>query len=454
MSNDRQLDQRVCVIGAGPGGLSMARFLQLRGCSVTVLEKNNRAGGMCRSVEHDGRWFDVGANYVTKDYREVRAIAKDFGLKLTSDKAFQNQMSMNVSTGEMADAQKVINSGHSMFSMLVASLRYFWWQFKYRKVVAAPGYEGVADGEDLMTYFGDWLDTHKMTPLKKLFMVPITAMGFGTLDVVPTPHALRYVDASRFWSMMKTGMKIPQRWPKRFVNGFGHMWQEVADQLDVEYETETVTVDRGGDRVRVVTVKDGEQQAREFDRLVLGIPPSAALEFLDASPAEKELYGDGTILFNHYVVATATVEKFPWWVVNTLQPGRDDSGAYPPPVGHPYIFGKQWKQSDLTLYYAPIEGDLTEDQIRARMEADSRLSTKDAPDARFGEWKNYADWPRYFPRVSLDDMSSFRGGAGWYDQVEALQGQNNTYLCHGIMSFELVELVMRYARHVVDERFE
>ena len=58
-----------------------------------------------RSVEHDGRWFDVGANYVTKDYREVRAIAKDFGLKLTSDKAFQNQMSMNVSTGEMADAQ-------------------------------------------------------------------------------------------------------------------------------------------------------------------------------------------------------------------------------------------------------------------------------------------------------------------------------------------------------------
>ena len=192
---------------------------------------------------------------------------------------------------------------------------------------------------------------------------------------------------------------------------------------------ETVTVDRGGDRVRVVTVKDGEQQAREFDRLVLGIPPSAALEFLDASPAEKELYGDGTILFNHYVVATATVEKFPWWVVNTLQPGRDDSGAYPPPVGHPYIFGKQWKQSDLTLYYAPIEGDLTEDQIRARMEADSRLSTKDAPDARFGEWKNYADWPRYFPRVSLDDMSSFRGGAGWYDQVEALQGQNNTYLC-------------------------
>ena len=65
---------RVCVIGAGPGGLAMARLLTAQGHAVTVLERIERAGGMCRSVKFEGRWFDVGANYVTKDYREVRAL--------------------------------------------------------------------------------------------------------------------------------------------------------------------------------------------------------------------------------------------------------------------------------------------------------------------------------------------------------------------------------------------
>ncbi len=446
--------QRVCVIGAGPGGLAMARLLQQRGASVTVLEKRDRAGGMCHSVEHDGDWFDIGANYVTKDYREVRALAKELGLGFVSDKAFQHQQSLNTATGEMVDAQKVINSGHSMLAFGVSALRYFWYQFRYRKVIAAPGYAGVADDDDLMTYFDDWLVAHKMAPLQKLFMIPITAMGFGTLSEVPTPHALRYVNASRFWSMMKTGLKIPQRWPKRFRRGFGNVWQEVADQLDTEYETETLAVDRSGERVRVTSSRNGVEQTRSFDRLVLGLPPSAALEFLDASPFEKELYSDQVIRFNHYVVATATVTDFKPWVVNTMQPADHDSGAWPNADGQPYIFGKQWKKNELNLYYAPIDYDVTADEVRNRMEAVSALASKHDPETKFGEWKNYADWPRYFPRVSLGDMSSFQGGAGWYDQVEQLQGENKTYVCHGILSFELVELVMRYARHLVDERYE
>jgi hypothetical protein len=448
-----QLNLRVCVIGAGPGGLAMARLLQLRGCAVTVLEKLDRAGGMCHSISYSGRDFDVGANYVTKDYREVRRVAKDMALKLTSDKAFQNQQSLNVETGQVQNAQTVIKSGHSMFAFLVASIRYFYFQFKYRKVVAAPGYAGVAANPDLMSYFSDWLISHGMSPLQKLLMIPITAMGYGTLDKVPTAHALRYINASRFLSMLLTGLNFPQRWPKRFVKGFGHLWQRVAAQLYVEYQTEILHVDRSGETVKVVTVSDGAEQTREFDRLVLGIPPNEALRFLDATEAEQALYSNDTILFNHYVVATATVKKFHWWVVNTIQAAPGDTGAYPPANGNPYIFGKQWKQSELTLYYAPIEEPVSEDDVRNRMEAISDLSNRAFPNSQFGDWYTYSNWPHYFPRVSLSDMSSFRGGKGWYDQVEELQGQNNTYLCHGIVSFELVELIMRYARHLIDTHF-
>ena len=443
----------VCVIGAGPGGLAMARLLQLRGASVTVLEKRERAGGMTRSVEYKGQWFDVGANYVTSDYREVRALAKDLKLKMVTDKAFQNQLALNTETGKLVDAQKVVNSGHSKFELVAASLRYFWYQFKYRKMVAAPGYAEVADDPDLMSYFEKWLLEHKMAPLQKLLMIPITAMGFGTLDKIPTPHALRYVNASRFWSMLKTGLNIPQCWPKRFEKGFGNLWQDVAGQLYVEYSCETVEVDRSGERIAVVTEKDGCRQTRHFDRLVLALLPSEALNFLDSTAEEKALYSKDVVLRNHYVVATASVSNFKPWVVNTMRSVAGDSGSWPKADGNPYIFGKQWRDSELNLYYAPIEEAVDRDQVREQMQKISAMASENDPETRFGEWQDYANWPHYFPRVSLENMQSFNNGPGWYDQVEALQGSNRTFLCHGVMSFELVELVMRYARHLVTEKY-
>jgi predicted NAD/FAD-dependent oxidoreductase len=451
---------RVVVIGAGPGGLAMARLLQLEGHSVTVLEILDRAGGMCHSVHREGKWFDIGGNYITKDYREVRALAKDLGLEFMTDRSLVHQMSMDVQSGKMRDAQKVFNDGHSKFAFLVAAVRYFVWQWRYRAMVAAPGYAGVAEKRDLMTFFGPWLREHKMAPLQKLFSLPITAMGYGELDDVPTPHGLRYINASIFWSLLKTGLHIPQGWPKRFVRGFGSLWQDVADQLAVEYETKTVAVERG-DVVRVTSEHQGVRQTREFDRLVLALPPSDALDFLDATDAERALYAPDTIRYNHYVVATTYVERFPWWVVNTLQPGPDDTPKWPEPVGHPYIFGQQWHHARLTLLYAPIGADVGPDEVWSQMEQDLELSIRDHPESGLirrpgsdaATWKDYADWPRYFPRVDLADMASFRGGAGWYDQVEALQGENHTYLCHGIVSFELVERVMRYARDLVEHRF-
>ena len=444
---------RVCVIGAGPGGLAMARLLTAQGHAVTVLERIERAGGMCRSVKFEGRWFDVGANYVTKDYREVRALAKELDLTFVADKAFQNQMSLDVHTKTIKPVQKTLKSGHSMPAFLAAAARYLWAQFKYRKLVAAPGYVGVGAHTELMVPFATWLAAKRMKPLQKLFMIPITAMGFGTLDEIATPHALRYINARRFISMLLTGLNVPQRWPKRFTNGFGNAWKKVADELQVEYLTETTSVVRSADGVQVTTTHGGVEQQRLFDRLVVAIPPDTALGFLDATEAEKALFGGDTILVNHYSVNTATVSNYPWWVVNTLQPAAGDSGAYPHENGTPYIFGKQWKESELNLYYAPLHGNPSLQQVRARLEEVSNISTAGHPDSVFGQWQCSADWPSYFPRVSIPDMAGFQGEIGWYDQVETLQGQHHTYYCHGILSFELVELVMRYARHLVDRHF-
>lgn len=52
------------VLGAGAAGLSFACWLKRNGEEdFLVLEKENVAGGLCRSVEVDGAAFDVGGGH-------------------------------------------------------------------------------------------------------------------------------------------------------------------------------------------------------------------------------------------------------------------------------------------------------------------------------------------------------------------------------------------------------
>ncbi len=52
--------RHVVVVGAGAGGLSAAAHLAGAGLRVTVIEKNERAGGRCGQLVRDGHIFDVG----------------------------------------------------------------------------------------------------------------------------------------------------------------------------------------------------------------------------------------------------------------------------------------------------------------------------------------------------------------------------------------------------------
>ena len=295
-----------------------------------------------------------------------------------------------------------------------------------------------------MSSFGDWLRRHRMAPLQKLFMLPITAMGYGTLDEIPTPHALRYINASIFWSLLKTGLHVPQGWPKRFVGGFGSMWQQVADQLDVEYETETVSVDRS-DGVRIVTEHRGSAAAATstgwFWRCHRATP----------SLPRRHRHRANPLLTGHdplQPLRRGHRHRRELQLVGGQHPAASSprQRQLATPRRHPvHLRQAVEKRRPHPLLRPPRRRGGSRRRARDRMEATLKLSSEGSPATRWRQWEDYADWPRYFPRVSIDDMASFGGGPGWYDQVEAIQGDNHTYLCHGVVSFELVERVMRYA---------
>ncbi|HAV30964.1 MAG: phytoene desaturase family protein [Planctomyces sp.] len=54
---------RVCVIGAGPGGLASAMLLAKAGAEVTVIDRLPRPGGRCSALEAEGFRFDHGPTF-------------------------------------------------------------------------------------------------------------------------------------------------------------------------------------------------------------------------------------------------------------------------------------------------------------------------------------------------------------------------------------------------------
>lgn len=63
---------KVCIIGAGPAGLTASYLLSKRGISNTVLEADPiYVGGLSRTVTHQGYGFDIGGHRFFSKSKEV-----------------------------------------------------------------------------------------------------------------------------------------------------------------------------------------------------------------------------------------------------------------------------------------------------------------------------------------------------------------------------------------------
>ncbi|MBN2763667.1 MAG: phytoene desaturase [Bacteroidales bacterium] len=73
--------KRICIAGAGLGGLAAALRLVKKGYDVTILEKNPNAGGRLNQIKKDGFTFDTGPSFFSMTY-EFDEFARDCGITL------------------------------------------------------------------------------------------------------------------------------------------------------------------------------------------------------------------------------------------------------------------------------------------------------------------------------------------------------------------------------------
>jgi len=439
-------DARIVVVGAGAAGLCTAWYLKLAGFKhVQVLERSPRLGGKCRSLTVDGQSFDLGANYITSAYRRVRELAAHVGAGMYTEKAGHT---INVKTGEMRSILAEVLGRISFFTLAWQSLRFLFIRWRMRGLLspARPGFGHVRDCPQLQGSFADWLRRNRLDGLSEMFEIPLTLMGYGNLDDIAAAYALTYMSPRTFLNLGMFAANVPfRRWPKRFTQGYGRMFERLAAEVDVLSGVKIEKITRDGQinvRYRLLEQQlENDTTVHEtatYDYLVLACPQlPEVLEFLDLGEQEKKLFGQ--VVFN------------PFFVTTYMAPGTERVAAVTfslpqPALGEPHVVTRQYPESNFISIYS--RGDREQTIGREKIEANNRrflgeIAARD-PGA---EPLNCDDWA-YFPHVPCAAVD-----AGFYSELEAMQGENRTFYCGGLLAFELVECIAEYSHHLVQTHF-
>jgi predicted NAD/FAD-binding protein len=440
-------DARICIVGAGPAGLATAHRLHEEGyLDVTVLEKLPRVGGLCLTYEYEGKAFDLGANYVTASYTRIRELAKKVGAEMyvEADASF-----WNTDRQRFQSIFRTAKGKSSLIGFTVASLRYLWIRWRLSKELPASGFARTHERPDLLMSFDAWLDQHRLGALKTLFEIPITLMGYGTLEDIAAPYALTYMRVGTVVDLMIYGSMPFHRWPRRFVNGFQRFWARVAEPLDVRTGVTIKHIERTADGIKVCAdfpeEVDGKvlerDEDQEFDYLVLCCPlqPEVTSSLLTLTAEEQRLFDKITLL--PFFITT-------WRMEQQQQIHSRLVNVTPIPdraTGKPTIITQQFEDNPLVTFYTPVaDADLEfgpeiKDGVDG-LAAAVGIELPDEPET----WNNFP----YFPHVTVDDIRD-----GWYRDLEAMQGTNRTFYNGGVMAFELIEPIVEYSYDLVRTHF-
>jgi acyl carrier protein len=410
--------RRIAVIGAGPAGLVAARELERRGHRVTVFERADAVGGKCASLEVDDRWYDLGGHLCIGEDLEVRRLADEVGAPV---EAATPSHVFDLATGGVAARRGLLLRADAPRA--------------YRRLrdgafpgIGAPRLADAAAA--LAAPAAEWAASHDFDALGALAPA-YTGSGYGFLDDgdLPALYPLRFAEIAGVFAADVSAARHT-RWT--IAGGFMELWRRVAAGLaDVRVGTAVESVERRGGRVTV----RARGVAEDFDGLVLALPLDQALAFLDAGDEERDLVG--RIRYRAFCTTVAEASGLPrggFYLVD--QHVRD-----PATSGRCVSFHHRYDDRDVITFYsyaepgreAEVQGLLAEDVARMG--------------GRLGTVHLHRRW-RYFPHVGCADAAG-----GFFERLEALQGERNTWYTGSLLAFELIEPTVVHARDLVERWF-
>jgi hypothetical protein len=402
----------VVVLGAGAAGLSAALALKDAGYDrVTVIDNADRVGGKCNTVVHQGRTFELGAAALTVRYRHVRELLSRFGLPT---KVTPSGFHVEPGTGGKKSYLVPAPRQRNWLSLGKGWVRFAAELVRHRDLFE-PGFRGVS--RELATPYAEWSAARGLGEVDALFGPWFTGFGYGYAEEIPAAYMLKYVTVCNFpLSEVDQG-------------GFQTLWERVAARLDVRLGVNVKKIDRTDDGVFVDTGKE----RLHFDRLVVACPLDTALTLLEPSSEERRLFSK--IEYVDYRVVAATTEG-----LSTDRYTFMNGTTRPKNRGEVMFVYRRHREMDAHTFYtigdAPSGTTIDAAHACAR---DLGGRVKEVFETR--KW-------RYFPHVKSEDLR-----AGFFDDVERMQGQRHTTYVGEALCFPTVETVVAYSRRTIAEQF-
>ena len=239
------------ILGAGPAGLTLAHRLQQLGeTSFLILEKENVAGGLCRSVNVDNAPFDIGGGHFL-DVKRPAVNSFLFGFMPIEEWDLYERNSQISINGNMINSPIEAN----IWQMDLEN------QIEYLKAIAIAG---CNLGEEMPSRFIDWIywklgmkiaEDYMLPYNRKMFADELDELGTYWLDKLPNVSFDETLMSCLTHKAYGTQPGHTQfYYPKKY--GYGELWLRMAEELreHIAYNQKVCGIDFTTKKVKT---KDG-----------------------------------------------------------------------------------------------------------------------------------------------------------------------------------------------------
>ena len=238
-------DVDVAVIGAGAAGIGAARRLREAGTvSIVVLEARERVGGRVHTIAPAGFPLDRGAEWLhSADRNPLSPIAQHLG--------FSVHRRPPEWTTRLRRSGETIEAEEEWIATREAQSR------ARRRAAAEPVDRSLAT---LLSPGGRW---------NKLLDATSTWGNGAELERVSVKDYVRYEDSGTNW---------------RLAEGYGRLFQTLAEGLPVAHESAVSRIDHGGSAIRLVTARGTVAASRAIVTVPTSIIAQEVIRFDPALP--------------------------------------------------------------------------------------------------------------------------------------------------------------------------
>lgn len=292
---------RIGIIGAGPSGLSTARFLN-KSHQVEVLESLGVLGGAAGTFIESGFTFDYGPHIMfSKDKDVLNYMCELLGENVETCKR-NNKISFN--------GGLVKYPFENDLGSLPDDVRYEcalgYFDNKYRELYKDPSNLK----EWLLFNFGEGICEHYLFPYnEKVWNIPVESLSMLWADRIPKPPIADMVKSSMGMSTEGYLHQLFYQYPLR--GGYAMISNELAKGLNIKLATQIHKISKSVNGGYVLTDQNGNKY--EYDLVVSTAPVHNLLKIIDFNIPE------------HVVESIRKLIVNPMYVISLGLNGLDDN---------------------------------------------------------------------------------------------------------------------------------